>query len=103
MIVGMYMRTYYGNMIELLIYDNTSACTMALIPIVISKVITRNSFTTTQIILRTTTYLFKTRSFFHFLFLMSIDIVQDNLCRRRQLSQILKHPKFEQDVHTDGN
>ena len=41
MIVGMYMRTYYGNMIELLIYDNTSACIMALIPIVISKVITR--------------------------------------------------------------
>ena len=31
MIVGMYMRTYYGNMIELLIYDNTSACIMALI------------------------------------------------------------------------
>ena len=41
MIVGMYMRTYYGNMIELLIYDNTSACTMALIPILISKVIAR--------------------------------------------------------------
>ena len=41
MIVGMYMRTYYGNMIELLIYDNTSACIMALIPIVISEVITR--------------------------------------------------------------
>lgn len=35
------MRTYYGNMIELLIYDNTSARIMALIPIVISKVITR--------------------------------------------------------------
>ena len=41
MIVGMYMRTYCGNMIELLIHDNTSACIMAPIPIVISKVITR--------------------------------------------------------------
>jgi len=40
-ILGMYMGTYYGNMIELVIYDNTSACSMALIPVLISKVITR--------------------------------------------------------------
>jgi hypothetical protein len=40
-ILGMYMGTYYGNMIELVIYDNTSACTTALIPVLISKVITR--------------------------------------------------------------